>query len=174
MKYILFLSVLVLMFFSCSKEEEIKNPLDIEIVTGLTVFESNNNDGVIYGNPNEKLGDLIVYPSLCNSGVFIYAQDTIRNLWLVKGVVEHDFIDVDFRIQLKNHSYTRDELSKVELGSYETNVKRYYLSMNEFDEGFYRVFVVTDKQELLWANICKDSNPHGNNGFYSVYDNYWK
>ncbi|MBN2166445.1 MAG: hypothetical protein JW717_09235 [Marinilabiliaceae bacterium] len=183
MRVLIVLLLLSTIGISCSKEDSTVDPTKIDIVTGIVVHKLDDDEGVLYGNPNEKIGyryvdnkkvkDIIVYPSLFKDGAFIYASDTIRKIWIVKGKVEYHCPDINYQDLLKDYTYSNKELASASEDSVTANVKRYYLSLSGWEEGFYRIFVKTDSGDLYWTNICKDSNPEGERGFYNMYDNYW-
>ncbi|RBW57178.1 hypothetical protein DS884_11390 [Tenacibaculum sp. E3R01] len=147
---------LLLIIFSCTKDEEIKKePKAIEITTGLELVDLMGNVTGKIANPNiyTKRSAVAMYPIPTNSFLSVKSTSSIKNVWIVKAIVSKEFLNVDYSSILNTKLYSSSELKQKSIKSFEgLNKSSLKIDFSSYPEGHYRVFVELANGDIYWSN----------------------
>lgn len=165
MKNMMPLLLLAVAMLSCHKDPSGTAPEDISIVTGMFLVDQNGKELGSVGNPNISNDLLAVHPAIPNHNFLaihptlvddefvVFSDQLIKKLWVVPGIKDVTFSQLDFDAQLKTHQYTEAEIQQVYKQKFEVNDYLYYVSTNAFPKGYYRVICLMEDDLIKWDNI---------------------
>ena len=156
MKKIILVCLLILAFTCSDDENESQSDsIALNLVTGLDIRADEFSSPIRLGNPNVLVEQTVVFPNPAPSVLSIQtlSSDLISDVWILKGNVERSFEDTDFEDLLTSNLYTEDELNNnSEDGYVNINSSNIIINLNEFEEGYYRVFIKVN-EIIEWHNI---------------------
>lgn len=172
MKKILLLLTVVLAL-SCTSDDQPENTA-MDLVTGITLRQNFDDAPLQLGNPNALTGNqFVIYPNPAISTVVISAQQTITDVWVVKGKAKKIYQNTNFNTVLNSNLYTEQSLaahSSSTLNAQTTSTIN--LNLDNLQKGYYKVFVKIDGV-IYWDNLYKyDSGQDGEQQFNALTD-FW-
>lgn len=177
MKYLPMLFTLsIFLLMGCASESQSTNYQEIDIVTGLNLFDENGAPLGRLALPNDKKGDAAVYPIPAIDVVFVEVQaGSIDTIYIVPATCADDGVPQDVPLQLEDITYTRAELEAAtgndpaHIYSWQSGVQRTAIDVSAKLAGFHRVFMRKADGQLLWYNTYIDPNVT-NYADFSFYD----
>ena len=169
MKNIKILLVLIVALVSCESDDDtslVLEEVDLELVTGLQIRNSQASFLMQLGNPNVLSEESIMYPNPAIDAfrIDVFGDSEITDVWNAQKVYQ----DVDFDSLLSSDVYLESEIE---------NKSDYYFSFNgsgnaiinleNYDNGYYKIFVKINNQ-IEWNNIYV-----GNDMDVNDLMNYW-
>ncbi len=178
-----FIYVFVLLFcFACGDDDNVTPNTDpdstalfsdIDIVTGLQLRDENASLIGTVGNPNIKNEDSSIYPNPANSVVTISSPiNTIETVWILPGNQTTDFGDVDFQSKVGAIMYDQTQLDESQVGTFGLNGPQINLNLQDFDNGYYRIFYHMTDGELRWDNFYLNKDLSGSELSDKVFEDW--
>ena len=149
---------------SCGNDDDSTsnaNETSIDLVTGLLLRQGPFDTPTSLGNPNSLDGFTIAYPVPTTSALSILdvnlTQAPITDVWVVRANAQKLYQNTNFTTLLNSDLYTEEQLNELSeltvTGNEQSNI---ILNLEDFSEGYYRVFIKRDNQ-IFWHNIYKGS-----------------
>ena len=164
----------LLLFISCSSDDENNNSrteTDIELVTGISIRNSEFSAPIKLGNPNVFTNNqFIAYPNPLAGFLTLLASENISNIWIIPASADRIYQQTDFNSILNSDLYTETQIeSNAELEFIDLSSANIILNLESLNSGYYKVFVKINGN-LYWENIfVPDDN-------FEIDDliNYWE
>jgi hypothetical protein len=166
MKNLFPLFLLVLLFAACEDDETMtpdpyEAELQLEIVTGINVRDTNGSPIGSYGNPNVFSGEVDFYPNpaIGQANVIYFGGSglSVKQYWIFSATKNTEYADIDYNILLNNATYSPDEVAALTVVQTNTvNLSNFALNVDNFTPGYYRIFYLMSDNTLLWDNIYVD------------------
>ncbi len=140
---------------SCDSDNGNEGGLNINLVTGIRVVQSQDSPPFTYGNPNILTQGMAVFPNPAIGNFFVQSFNTaeIANVWIIPGSPNKSFNTVDFTHILNSSTYGEDEIESNSILSFNgPNSGSLLIDVTNLDSGYYRVFVKIG-DEFYWDNI---------------------
>lgn len=156
MKKITIIFSFFILLNACSNNEDVSDPIALEIVTGMNLVDTFGNNVGTFGNPNVLLSNLNVamYPNPAIDILRISSISTIKNVWILKGNPTSGFTNTDFNAILNSDLYTNSEIkSKSNFEIEAINNTNIAIDLARFEKGYYRVFIELEDSIIAWDNV---------------------
>lgn len=158
-----------LFFYACGDkeilEEEIEEEMevfpdysDLQIVTGLFLYDASGIAIGKVGNPNHKHGEgLFVYPIPATTSMRIQTTNsTISKVFLIDASCYMDSSGLDLIIASDTLQYTSTQLESKSVLSLDLSDDTIALNLSNLEKGFYRLFILLNDDEYYWYNTYID------------------
>ncbi len=147
-------------FSNCGNDDDAppaKTFKDIDVVTGMNLYDVNGAAIGKWKDPNINPGDVSVFPNPCLGELFVNSQEKILRLWLIASqckVGESDNIES----QSLGINFEESELDASALRTFNTpNFQDVLLlDFSDLPKGFYKLFYETEEAEIFWQNLYID------------------
>ena len=171
MKKIMMWLLVLPLFAACSNDgPDSADPMQIDLITGLVLYNETGIPIMEFGNPNEKLkqsspaedGSIyspfvaVVYPNPARQIIHLQSKESIAAIWLVKGRKTTSFKNEDFEELVTEHAYPEAELDQISVYHAAISGTAIALNVSAYEKGFYRLFLKTEAGNQYWMNICVD------------------
>ena len=155
LKSIIHVLCVIILFVSCGVNDD----KEIDVVTGLHLFDANGSALGLWNEPNDNLGDALCYPNPSNGILSLASQDQIIKVWILEGncmassdeTIREDASTLNYTIGKIEEQQIR-EIPIIDFNGIIT------LNLTDLGEGFYRIFYMTVPEDLFWQNVYVDPN----------------
>lgn len=170
---LLFISILCFCL-ACKKDKD-SNFEKINTVTGVCFTDENGTPLGKWQFPNEKAPDLFLFPNPAINLIFLEAQESLKNIWIILGDCETEDIGEDITQMSQSLSYEVEEIEAREVllsfDSSQLTDNSLIINISGLDEAFYRMFIETENGEIFWKNFYKFSGPTGGQSLVDLLEN---
>ncbi len=171
MKKIMMWLLVLPLFAACSNDDpDSADPMQIDLITGLVLYNETGIPIMEFGNPNEKLKQsspaedrsiyspfvAVVYPNPARQIIHLQSQESIAAIWLVKGKKSISFKNEDFEELVTGYAYPESELDQISIYHAAISGTTITLDLSAHEKGFYRLFIKTELANQYWTNIYVD------------------
>lgn len=156
--------VLVLGLWACGDsekddEEAAQSFMDVDVVTGLRLYDPNGAAIGLWRDPNDKPGEVTFYPNPAGDFVGMFSQGpAVVRLWIVAADCLHDTETADIEGQSGSLAFAVSDVSGIavrELGSGDP-ATALSIDASELAPGLYRLFVEMEAGGVYWQNMYID------------------
>ncbi len=157
-----FVAIITLVLFACSDDDKnLRNELDLDIVTGIDLRADANFEPIRLGNPNSLNANTIVFPNPSMGKIVLKTRDnsSISSVLIINGRKNTSYNNIDFETVLRPDLYSQQQIMDKSVldFSFDFDSNEVILNIENLEEGYYRVFVKTENN-LEWHNIYKGEN----------------
>ena len=152
----LLFAVVIALVVSCGDDDsEDFDPTRLDIVTGMTLTNSQGQTIESWGNPNTNAnGSISIFPKPAFESIRIVANSTIRNVWMVQGVPSRRFFDTNFQQVFSENPFQQSEVEAIAFRTFDNvNGNNVNLNLSDIRQGYYRVFVQLENNTIVSDNI---------------------
>lgn len=151
---------LILSFTDCKETDdslEVSDFRDIDIVTGLDLYDFNGTPVGSWEKPNHKPGDAFVFPIPNNGIVSFNSQLAIKNIWIVAASCAKDELNTGIETESNQLVFSTSDIEAASVQSFlDLNQSSLQLNLQDRAEGFYKLFYQNNSDELFWYNMYID------------------
>ena len=162
---LLFCTLIAILVFSC-KGDETPEPVpqpkyaDLDIVTGLDLYDDNGNPMGRWKSPNHNPGAVYTFPIPSAGTVSLHSQQQIVRVWLIPATCYNDSTTFDIPALSQNLDFEISELETAQIKdipipNFNNQIN---LDFSDVAAGFYRLFYQLNNGELFWENVYIDPN----------------
>ena len=149
-----------LLWMGCGNDEEQLSEAytDINIVTGLDLYDLNGNSIGTWEKPNHRPGPLRIYPIPAGDALTVSSQSIITDIWVIPASCEKDTtkrniseLSLDLRYSMSE--VEMNKISSVQIDNFNNSLS---INLTGSTPGFYRLFARTPNDDLFWQNFYYD------------------
>ena len=159
MKNLGIILLVTLIWIGCSSDDPSSEAFaQIDVVTGLDLYDENGNGIGTWENPNHNPGPLRIFPVPAGNNIILSSQIIITDLWIVPASCDKDNTSRDIRSLSMDIEYDENEISSNSISYVPiTNFNNQLaLNLEGSTPGFYKIFVKTPNGDFHWQNIYYD------------------
>ncbi|GJM17787.1 MAG: hypothetical protein DHS20C13_31140 [Thermodesulfobacteriota bacterium] len=159
-------ALLLIITYTACEDDDVMEPtlpsyIDIDVVTGLDLYDFNGAPIGRWKFPNNKPGDNHIFPNPCTDAVFVLSQQNIQKLWLVPASCFSDSTTMNIPELSGNLSFSISDIEDNQIKSFEimgATGNNIALDLSDVAPGFYRLFIQLEDEEIYWENIYTDNS----------------
>lgn len=131
---------------------------NIDVVTGLYLFDDNGNAVGRWRDPNDNRNDITAFPVPGNGIISVFGLTNISDIYLVPATCLYDSTTVDIIGQSESTGFDIEDIEEFDVAKIENTGNAELLQFNFTDQnaGFYRLFYVQDSETIYRQNIYFD------------------
>jgi hypothetical protein len=133
--------------------------LSINLVTGINLRETIDQDPLRLGNPNVFVNNQFsVYPNPASHIIIINSPHTITDIYFISSIPEKIYQNVEFNEVLNSDLYSESTISSqaiLELNDQTSS--SIDIDVTNLDPGYYKIFIKTNGM-FFWDNFYKLDN----------------
>jgi len=130
----------------------------IDVVTGLDLYDANGAPIGIWRKPNDKYEDITAFPVPNNGFLSVFGLENTMKILVIPASCILDSVTTDIKMKSQSLSYNVTDIEELDVASFDLdpNMESINLNLSSFSAGFYRLFYIGDSENVLWQNIYLD------------------
>jgi len=145
-------------FLACDSDPVEQLYADIDIVTGMDLFDPSGLAIGTWREANDNRQDILAYPVPSDGSFFVNNLGLTKRIMIIPARCYNDTITENIRIESEDLAYDIEDIEALQVGDFEidgTGGPMLFQPPN-LSQGFYRLFYIIDNETIYRQNIYID------------------